>query len=465
MTAEETLYDVMLLGGGTGGYVSAIRASQLGLKVAIVEQDKVGGTCLHKGCMPSKALLRTAEVYALTKRAQDFGIEIGSLSISWEHALSRKDNIVQTLFRGVQGLLKKNRVTVIEGRGRIERDHDVWKVNTVDRSYRAKNIILSTGSRPITMNLPLDGRTIMTSDQALERTTLPKSVIIVGGGSIGLEWASLYADCGSEVTVVEAMSRIMALEDEEISEEIRRLFTKKSIRVMTSTKVDFAGVMGSRTNVIVPVSNESGKETLTAESLFISVGRSPNIEDIGIEGLSVERNGPFVKVNAYQETGIAGLYAIGDVCGGGLAHVAAEQGIIAAERIAGLDPKPYNPHIIPKCTYTRPEIASVGYSEQAAMFAGFDVRTGKFPFRANGKALIQGEYEGFAKLVVDNSSGKVLGAHLIGPNATDLIAEPGLLIAGDLNVADLLQTPHAHPTLSEVFIEAGLTIGGNAIHL
>ncbi|MBB6670781.1 dihydrolipoyl dehydrogenase [Cohnella nanjingensis] len=472
MTTEETLYDVVLLGGGTGGYVSAIRAAQLGLKVAVVERHKVGGTCLHKGCMPSKALLRTAEVYALAKRADEFGVETVGLSVSWSKALARKDDIVQTLHAGVQGLLRKNKVTVVEGSGRLAEpsggsiEHGCyWTVETEGRAVRARNVVLSTGSRPATMGLPLDERTIMTSDQALERAALPKSVLIVGGGSIGLEWASLYADCGAEVTIVEALPRLMALEEEDVSEEIRKLFVRKGIRVLTSTKVDVAGVMGSRSNVIVPVTKENGsRTTLMAEALLLSVGRLPNVEDIGIDGLPIERSGPYLKVNGYQETGVPGLYAIGDICGGGLAHVAAEQGIIAAERIAGLEPKPYDSNVIPKCTYTRPEIASVGLTEQAAREAGFDVQAGKFPFRAIGKSLIYGEYEGFAKLVVDRSDGKVLGAHLIGPHATDLIAEPGLLVAGGMNLSELVHATHAHPTLAEAFKEAGLAVMGRAIH-
>jgi dihydrolipoamide dehydrogenase len=463
---EKRVYDLAILGGGTGGYVAAIRAAQLGLDVVLIEKNKVGGTCLHQGCIPSKALLRTAEIYDQTLKSAQFGVETSSPTINWLKALERKNVLVQTLFTGVQGLLKKNKVQLIEGKGKIIQDQGRLSVMVNDRQIQATHVIVATGSRPITRGLEIDERQIMTSDQALERTSLPRSIIIVGGGAIGMEWASLYRDCGVEVTLIEALPRILATEDEEISQEAYRQFVKRGVRILLDTRVDFNGVERRDHSVQVPVINAEGQTIqLSAESMLLSIGRQPNVEDIGLEAFNLIRNHSFLKVNGLQQTSYAGVYAIGDVCGGSFAHVAAEQGVIAVEHIAGLSPRSYNAHFIPRCIYSHPEISSIGYSEQAAKEAGLEIKIGKFPFRGISKSLIYGEYEGFAKIITDLKSGKVIGAHVMGPHATDLISEPSVLLANGMNLSQWLQSIHPHPTLSEVFHEAGLAVMGKAIHI
>lgn len=477
MVSEQTdSFDVIVLGGGTGGYVAAIRAAQLGLRAAVIEADKVGGTCLHRGCIPSKALLRTAEVYHTAKQAPIFGVEVAGTALNWPKALERKRQLVQTLFLGVQALLRKNGVTVLQGRGSIvkmdpdaHRGRRTFTLEAGDRKVQGAHVIVATGSRPVTLGLPV-GERIMTSDQALERPSLPQSVIIIGAGAIGMEWASLYSDCGAAVTVVEKQPRILPAEDEDIAKEAMRLFAKRGVRFHCGAAIEPREIEETSGGVRVPIRQADGTTAvLEAEMLLLSVGRSANVEGV-IDGsrsgtglLDTERG--FVRVTSRQETNLAGIFAIGDVCGGGLAHAAAMQGNIAAEAIAGLDSKPYRPLKVPKCTYTRPEIASVGYTESGAAEAGFRVRIGKFPFRAIGKALVFGEFDGFAKVVAEEATGEVLGVHLIGPHATDLVSEGGVVLANGLRTGDWLKAVHPHPVLSEAFHEALLMTENRAIHL
>lgn len=467
-------FDLVILGGGTGGYVAAIRAGQLGMKVAVVERDRVGGTCLHRGCIPTKAFLRSAEVYHDLTRAAEYGLQAGEVGVNWAQVLARKDKVVTNLWKGVQGLLRKNGVTVIEGTGTLMAPSifapSGWiSVETPgggQEKLEAQHILIATGSRPRTLGIPVDGEHVFTSDEAVNWDRLPDSVVILGGGAIGMEWASLYADLGVRVTVLEMLPRILPLEDEEISAEAEKLLRRRKIEIVTGAKVDPQSVRveGGR----VTLRYEAGGEARQAEAgmLLVSVGRAPNSEGIGLENferIRVDRG--YIVVDEYGRTGQPGIYAIGDVVGGGLAHVAAHQGIVAVEHMAGLEPHPVDLKKVPRCTYTRPEVASVGLTEAEARAAGHEVKVGKFPFRGIGKALVFGDVDGFAKLVADARSGELLGAHLIGPHVTDLISEAGLALLLNATAWEVSVAVHPHPTLSEIFGEAALATEGRAIHI
>ncbi len=471
MESNDILYDVIILGGGTGGYIAAIRASQLGLKSIVIEAEQLGGTCLHRGCIASKAYLRTAEMYHMVKQSPQYGIHVAEPVLQWPEVMKRKVDLIQTLHRGVQGLMKKNKIEVIYGRGKLVSKEtqavgSCFVVTVGERSIRGGSVILATGSRPRTLGVPIDAEKIMTSDQALERSSLPKSIIIIGGGTIGIEWASLYRDCGVEVTVIESTQRILMTEDEDISNEATRIFSKRGIQFYIGATVSLNDIHSNTSGVQVPVYQRGGETTtmLEAEAIFLSVGREPNVENIYANTFQIAFNGSYLKVDEFQETNIPGVYAIGDVCGGGLAHVAALQGVIAVEKISGLSTKVYDPLLIPKCTYSRPEIASVGYTEEGARQAGHEVKVGKIPFRSIGKALVYGEYNGFVKIVTDAGHGQILGVHLIGPHATDLISESGIIMANGMNLSQWLKAVYPHPTLSEAFHEALLAVEQRALH-
>lgn len=465
--------DLVVLGGGTGGYVAAIRAAQLGLRVAVVEKDKLGGTCLHRGCIPSKSYLRSAEVFHTFRHAGEYGLTAGEVAVNWTDVYARKEKIVSTLHKGIQGLLKKNKITVFQGAGtlmapsifapsgwlRVEQGGgDMEKLEP-------EFILVATGSRPRTLGLPVDGRQILTSDEALQIDHLPKSILIIGGGVIGMEWASMYNDFGVEVTVVEALPRILPFEDEEVAAELGKLLKRRGVKILTGAAVETDSVRVADDQVSLRVTVDGQPQELAAEKLLVSVGRAPNSDGIGLENfekIQVERG--VIQVDAFGRTGQPGVYAIGDVVGGALAHVAAHQGIVAVEHMKGLDPHPVDPVWVPRCTYTRPEVASVGLTEAQARERGHQVKVGKFPFRGIGKALVYGEADGFAKLVADERTGELLGAHLIGPHATDLISEAGL--AGLLNATawEMSVFVHPHPTLSEIFGEAALAVEDRQIH-
>lgn len=459
-------YDLAIVGGGMGGYVAAVRAAQLGMSVTLVERDRVGGTCLHRGCIPSKSYLRTAELVREVGKASEFGVRTSEPVLDWEQARNRKNKLVQTLFAGVQGLIRKNGVELIHGSGTVGQDGGELIVRADGRTIPARHVLVATGSRPETLGLAADNRCIMTSDQAIERSGLPASVIIAGGGTIGMEWASLYRDCGVDVTVVEASSAVLPAEDEEIGKELRRLFERRGVRFLTNARVDAAAVARDGSGVRVPIAQEGAGQpiVLRAEALLVAVGRRPCVEGLGLEALGLDPAGKFLPVDGFQRTPIPRVYAAGDVCGGGLAHAAALQGVIAAEHMAGLAPRPFDPDAIPKCTYTFPEAAGVGLTEAAARLRGIDVRTGRFPFRAVGKALVAGDFEGFAKIVADAGSGKIVGVHIVGPHATELIAEGGLALAGGLGLSQWGLSVRPHPSLSEVLHEAALAAEGRAIH-
>ncbi len=468
-------YDLVIVGGGTGGYVAAIRASQLGLKVAVVEKEKLGGTCLHKGCIPSKALLRSAEVFATTKKSEQFGVHTGEVTIDFLKVQQRKQKIIEQLYQGVLHLMKQGKIDIYDGVGRIlgpsifsptsgtisvEMNNGTENIMLIP-----KNVIVATGSRPRTLQgLATDGQSILTSEEALNLSKLPTSIIIIGGGVIGIEWASMLADFGVEVTVLEYGPRILPTEDEEISKEAARLLKKKRINIFTNVRIDPSSVTkGNEVSIHASIQDE--EVSFKGEKLLISVGRIGNVEGIGLENTDIQVRDGVILTNEFYQTKESHIYAVGDVIGGlQLAHVASHEGIIAVEHIAGLKPTPIDYSSISKCIYSSPEIASVGLTEQEAIKDGFDIKIGKFLFKANGKALVFGDTDGFAKIVVDKRTDDLLGVHLIGPHVTDMISEAAIAKMLDAAHWEVAGTIHPHPTLSEVIGEAALAADGRAIH-
>ncbi|CAM3744462.1 dihydrolipoyl dehydrogenase [Aeromicrobium ponti] len=468
-------YDLVILGGGTGGYVAAIRASQLGLKTAIVEKAKLGGTCLHKGCIPSKALLRSAEVFATAKHSEDFGVVTSDVSINFGKVQERKNKIVEQLHKGVQHLMKQGKIDVFGGIGRILGPSIFSpmpgtisvEMNNGDENEMLipKNVIVATGSRPRTLpGLDIDGQLVMTSDEALAMEEIPNSIIIVGGGVIGIEWASMLSDFGAEVTVIEYADRIIPTEDSEISKEMQRLMKKKGVKIVTGAKV-LSETLQKGEGVTISAEVKGSPKEFSAEKLLVSVGRQANVEGIGIENTDIQIEKGFITTNEFFQTKESHIYAIGDVIGGlQLAHVASHEGIVAVEHIAGQNPSPIDYSLVSKCIYSAPEAASVGLTEDEAKEKGFNVKTGKFSFRAIGKALVFGESDGFVKIVADKDTDDILGVHMIGPHVTDMISEAGLARVLDATPWEVAHTIHPHPTLSEAIGEAALAVDGKAIH-
>ena len=468
-------YDVVILGGGTGGYVTAIRASQLGLKAAVVEKGKLGGTCLHAGCIPSKALLRSAEVYATTKHSEEFGVIANDVSLDFSKVQERKQKITDQLFKGVKHLMKQGKIDVYEGIGRILGPSIFSPIpGTIsvemnngeeNQMLIPKNVIVATGSRPRTLSgLEIDGNYVMTSEEALEMKALPKSMIIIGGGVIGIEWASMLADFGVEVTVLEYAERILPTEDKEISKEMQRLMKKRKIKIVTGAKV-LPETLEKKDSVTIQAEHKGEQKAFSAEKLLVSVGRQANIEGIGLENTEISFNGDSIEVNEFFQTKESHIYAIGDVIGGlQLAHVASHEGIIAVEHLANKNPHPLDYSLVSKCIYSSPEVASVGYTEEEAKEKGLNVKTGKFSFRAIGKALVFGESDGFVKIVADKDTDDLLGVHMIGPHVTDMVSEAGLAKVLDATPWEIAHTIHPHPTLSEAIGEAALAVDGKAIH-
>lgn len=471
--AEE--YDLVILGGGPGGYVAAIRASQLGLKTAIVEKDKLGGTCLHRGCIPSKALLRSAEVYRQTKAADDFGIETDHTTLNFGKVIARKNDIVEKLHLGVETLMKKGKIHVYEGFGRIlgpsifspmpgtiSIEHDDGSENTM---LTPKNVIIATGSSPRPLkNLKFDGEHVLSSDHALEMEELPDSILIVGGGVIGIEWASMLSDFGVDVTVIEYGKQILPSEDKEIAREMERQLKKKGIKFVKNANV-LGETLEIADGVTIQAEVKGDKKTFHGEKLLVSVGRTANVTNIGLENTDIQLDNGVIQTNEFLQTKESHIYAIGDCVGGmQLAHVASHEGIIAVEHIAGKNPLPLDDITVPRCVYSNPEAASVGFTEEEAREQGFDVKVGKFPFQAVGKALVYGEAGGFVKVIADKESEDVLGVHMIGPGVTDMISEASLAKVLDATPWEIAHTVHPHPTLSEAISEAALAVDGLQIH-
>ncbi|WDM20339.1 dihydrolipoyl dehydrogenase [Paenibacillus polymyxa] len=466
--------DVAILGGGTGGYVAAIRAAQLGKEVVIIEKDKLGGTCLHRGCIPSKALLRSAEVYATIKESAQYGIETSGAQLVFPKVQERKEAVVEQLHQGVQFLMRKNKITVLSGKGRVigpsifSPKSGAVAVELEDGEMETivpAHLIIATGSRPrVLSGLEPDGEFILSSDEALTMEKLPASLIIVGGGVIGVEWASMLNDFGVEVTVVEAANRLIPTEDEDVSREMQRLLTKRGIKVLTGSQVLAETYGKDEEGIQIDVQKGEETETLSASKLLISVGRQANVENIGLENTDIRVERGFISVNEHLQTNEPHIYAIGDCIGGlQLAHAASHEGLQAVHHLAGEEFHSVPNHLIPRCIYTRPEAASVGLTEQEARERGHQVKTGKFPFQAIGKSLVYGSRDGFVKVVADEKTNDILGVHMIGTHVTDLISEAALAQLLDATPWEVGQLIHPHPTLSEILGEAMLAVDGQAI--
>jgi dihydrolipoamide dehydrogenase len=460
-------YDLVIIGSGPGGYVAAIRASQWGLKTAVIEKDPfLGGTCLHVGCIPTKVFLHHADIYDNFLRAEEFGFEVKDVKVNWPAMLARKDKIVKKHAGGIGLLFKKNKVDSITGWGRIvgpgrvsvEKD---GKTTEIETTYT----MIATGSEARSLpGVELDATCILSNREILQLPAIPKSLVVVGAGAVGVEFASIYRTFGAEVTVLEALPRIVPLEDEEISPELEKAFKKKGIRIETEAKVE--SVKKDTKGATVAFKDKTGKaQSISAEKVLIAVGRRPLTEDCGLEKTKARLERGFVHANAYLETDEPRLYAIGDIVAGlpQLAHAASMEGIIAVGRMAGKDVQPFDRKRCPNCTYCEPQIGSVGLTEKQAREAGFDVKTGKFPFLGNSKATILGNHEGFIKVVAEAKYGEILGVHAIGPLATEIIAEPVTALGLEATLDDMAAQIHAHPTVWEAMGDAfnavrGLTI-------
>lgn len=471
-------YDVVILGGGTGGYVAAIRAAQLGLKTALVEKEKLGGTCLHKGCIPSKALLKSAEIFNIAKNeAADFGVNVNEVALDFSRVQARKAEIVERLHKGVIGLVKKGKIDLFNGIGRMLGPSIFSPMpGTISVEMNSgednemlvlKHLIIATGSRPRTLDgLEIDERDIMSSDGALEMEALPASMLVVGGGVIGIEWASMLSDFGVEVTVIEYADRILPSEDEDISKEMKRLLEKKGIIFATQAKLLPETVEKEKDAITVTAEVNGEQQTFSAEKMLVSVGRRANIEGIGLDNTEIEVKDGFIRTAPTFQTKEHHIYAIGDVIGGlQLAHVASHEGIAAVEHIAGFQNEPFSETHVSRCIYSNPEAASIGMTEQQAKAKGYDVKIGKFPFAAIGKALINGNSDGFVKVIADRETDDLLGMHMIGANVTELISEAGLAMVLDATPWEVASTIHPHPSLSEVIGEAALAVDAKAIHM
>lgn len=469
-------YDIVVLGGGPGGYAAAIRAAQLGKSVAIVEKSGVGGTCLHRGCIPSKALLRSAEVSRTMREAAQYGVILPGAeapAIDFQRVQSRKEEIVQDLYRGLQGLIARNKIDVFHGSGRVagasifSPQTGSVAVETPDGEVLTlvnERLILATGSRPRHIpGLEPDGRFILTSDEALGLERLPASLLIVGGGVIGVEWASMMTDFGVRVTLVEAAERLLPAEEEDVSREMAAALAKRGVDIRTGAAVLPETLrtreIGDAGEVRIEAEREGERFAVQAEMMLVAVGRTPNTDGIGLENVDVALNKGAVRVNGFMQTSAPHIYAVGDVTGGlQMAHAASYQGIVAAEHICGAADKPYDATLVPRCVFSHPEAASIGLTEKQAKEAGYKTVSAKFPLRASGKALVLGEAEGFVKIVADAATHDVLGVHIIGAKATELIGEASLARLLDATPWEIGRAVHPHPTLSETLAEAALAV-------
>lgn len=461
-------FDIVVIGSGPGGYVAAIRASQLGKKVAIVERAELGGICLNWGCIPTKALLKSAQVFKYMNHAEEFGFNKPSdITYDFGNIVTRSRGVAQTMSNGVQFLMKKNKVEVIKGEGKIFPGKKVMVKGEdgMSNEISADHIIIATGGRSRELpSLPQDGKKVIGYREALVLPKQPKSMIVVGSGAIGVEFANFYQTLGVDVTIVEFMPRIVPVEDEDISKQLERSLTKSGIKIMTSAEVTSVDTTGEL--VKAKVKTQKGEETLEAEIVLSAVGVVANIENIGLEEVGIQTERGKIKINDYCQTNVAGYYAIGDVVHGqDLAHLASAQAILCVEKIAGVNVEPLDFNNVPGCTYCSPEIASVGYTEAKAKEAGYEVKVGKFPFSANGKAVANGSKDGFVKVVFDAKYGEWLGCHMIGDGVTELIAEVVVARRLETTAHEIMKSIHPHPTLSEAIMEATENAYGHAIHI
>ncbi len=459
-------FDLVIIGAGPGGYVSAIRASQLGLRTAVIERDQVGGICLNWGCIPTKSLLESANLFLKAKVANSFGIDLKDLNFTYETIVKRSRNIANRLVKGVQLLFKKNKITLIKGIGFIKNKNTIVVYKEDENlTLTSKFIIIATGCRPFELpSMKFDHKYILTSRDAMILNSLPKSITIVGGGPIGVEFAHFFNALGSKVTLIEMLNHLLPYEDGEIAKELEKSFIRRGIKILTSAKVIQADVKNQE--VIVKYEKDGKINEITSEKALVAIGLIPNTQNIGLENVGIKTERGYILTDNYFQTNVKNIFAIGD-CNYGfpkLAHSASHQGIIAVEKIAGLSPEPFKTELVPLCVYSEPQVASIGLNQEKAMKLGYNISIGKFPYLANGKALAQNERTGFIKIIADKEKGNILGANIIGYSATELISELTLAVKFKLKVEELLTLIHPHPTLSEIITEAIADTENRAIH-
>jgi dihydrolipoamide dehydrogenase len=466
----EEKYNIAVLGGGPGGYVAAIRAGQLGLRTVVIDKDRLGGICLNWGCIPTKSLLKNAEIYDTVKNhGEDFGITAKELTFDFTKIIKRSRNISERITSNVEILVKKNKVDRIKGFGKLVSKNQIDILDDSGKkvqSVNADKIIIATGARPRAVpSIPIDRQNIITSTEAMNLPEQPKELIVIGAGAIGIEFAYFYSVLGTKVTVIEMLDSILPIEDKEVSDTLARSFRKRGIEIYTKTSVEKAEVKGKK--VEVTISTDEEKKKLTADKVLSAIGVTGNVEGFGLEELDIELYKNHIKVDkSTYETNVKGIFAIGDVIGPPwLAHVASAEGIHCVEKIKGMNPPDINYETIPGCTYCQPQVASVGLTEAKAKENGYEVKIGKFPFMASGKAFAVGEREGFVKFVTDAKYGEILGVHIIGSEATELIAEATLAKTLEATTESIIKTVHAHPTLSESVMEAAAAVYGESIHI
>lgn len=455
-------FDVIVVGSGPGGYVTAIRSAQLGFKTAVVEKENLGGVCLNWGCIPTKALIKSAQVFEYIKHAKDYGITVGEYDKDFDAVIKRSRSVADGMSNGVSFLMKKNKITVLEGYGKVKPGK---KVDVDGKEYSAEHIIIATGARSrVLPSLPQDGKKIIGYREAMTLKEQPKKMVVVGSGAIGVEFAYVYNALGTEVTIVEYMPNIVPVEDVEVSKQLERSLKKSKIKVKTNAEVTSVDTSGDGCKVTLK--SKKGEEVIEADVVLSAVGITPNIENIGLEDVGIATDKGRVMVNDFYQTNVPGYYAIGDIVPGqALAHVASAEGIICVEKIAGHHPEPLDYNNIPGCTYCSPEVASVGYTEAAAKEAGYDIKVGKFPFSASGKASAAGHKDGFIKVIYDAKYGEMLGCHMIGANVTEMIAEAVVARKLETTGMEILKAVHPHPTMSEAVMEATAAAYDEVIHL
>ena len=463
-------FDIIVIGSGPGGYPAAIRASQLGKKVAIVERENLGGICLNWGCIPTKALLKSAQVFEYISHASDYGIKVKGAEADFGGMIKRSRDVAGGMSNGVKFLMKKNKITVIEGTGKLARGKKVEVTDAKGKTetYSAEHIILATGGRARALpNVPIDEKKVIGYREAMTLAKQPKKIVVIGAGAIGVEFAYFYNAIGTEVTVVEFLEQgLVPREDPDVSKELGKVFKKQGIKVLGNTAVQSVDTKGRGCKVTVKSRKNDKEEVINCDIVLSAVGVAPNTENIGLEALGIKTEKGLVQVDEFYKTNVAGIYAIGDIIpGAALAHVATAEAIICIEKICGHDPEPINYNNIPSCTYCSPEVASVGYTEKAAKEAGYDIKVGKFPFSASGKASAAGAKSGFVKVIFDAKYGEWLGAHMIGYNVTEMIAEVVAARKLETTGHTIIKTIHPHPTMSEAIMEAAAAAYGEVIHL
>lgn len=463
-------FDLIVIGSGPGGYVAAIRAAQLGMKVAVVERESLGGICLNWGCIPTKALLKSAQVFEYIQHASDYGITVKDAKADFKGMVKRSRDVANGMSKGISFLFRKNKITIIEGNGKLIAGKKVEVTDAAGKvtNYEAKHIILATGGRARQLpNLPIDGEKIIGYRKAMSLEKQPSKIVVVGAGAIGVEFAYFYHSIGTEVTIVEFLEQgLVPREDPEVSKELGKIYKKKGINILANTSVESVDTSGKTCKVTTKNRKDGKTEVIECDVVLSAAGVSPNTENIGLETLGIKTDRGLVLVDEYYQTNVPGVFAIGDIVPGpALAHVASAEGIICVEKIAGMNPEPIDYNNIPSCTYCSPEIASVGYTEQAAKEAGYEVKVGKFPFTASGKASAAGAKEGFVKVVFDAKYGEFLGAHMIGANVTEMIAEVVASRKLETTGHEIIKTVHPHPTMSEAIMEAAAAAYDEVIHL